>query len=844
MSRLDRPLVPGAPITLWRVSAIVEEQFDVAERPMEGEMDPFFFLTKEKNFIPHEYPCRTDFAERFRGRRPEERATGEADRVWLGFGSPRLDLSGFWFRATRLAARAEALVIAETAGRARLRLATCGGAILRVNGEEILWTAEYRRNFETAAEIAVNLAAGENRIELFMDDLAERDTRFYAQLDYEEGPAAQQAIRIEAKSEHARAVENALETMHFSRTCHDGGPVRLALPAPLPVPCHAEIRIEGDFMSHDPLPPTQIVLAAGATEIDLGHADALPADFRHVVVRLAVDGFAAERVYGTEIAHSTGQGPAPTDTGSRVMEALTAVAAGGEADTVRALARLALGDGGAETRAMIEAALPRIDACWDCADFALVPLIWCRTSWPELLGSELCARIDRTIRGYRYWMDEPGNDVQWYFSENHALLFHTAAHLGGALLPEEVFDRSGRTGAEQSRIGAERLASWFDHFEKWEMAEFNSAPYFPIDLKGLTALYALSPDAGLRARAASGIRRLIGIVANSAHRGVLTAAQGRSYEHTLRASMTLELSAIARLLWGSGSCGTRFHALPQLAVCLRDHGLILPDDTDRAIMAGDQAQEWRFAQGQEAIAKLYHHKTADHAMGSAVAYRWYEWGYQETLIHARLGENPNAQLWINHPGEVAHSGYGRPSYWGGSASIPRVQQYRDLALVRFAGVAPQPDFTHAWFPTGDFDNSRIEGDRVFARSGSAYLMLRGSSPFQIVESGPSAGNELRLSGRENWWLLRLGSAFAHGDEATFAARFAVLGPEDGETAIEVADPDYGRVVFHDDGTVTAEGRRIDPDEFTVSGQREFLPRVPFVTAQDKATAEACSGHGP
>ncbi|WP_220475223.1 hypothetical protein [Paracoccus onubensis] len=844
MSRLDRPLEAGMPVTLWRVSSIAEQPFDVPERPMEGEMDPFFFLTKEKNFIPHEYPCRTDFARRFQGRRPEERALAAPDRVWLGFGSPRLDLSGFWFRATRLAARAETLVIAGIAGRATLRLATCGGAILRVNGREILWMAEYRRNFETAAEIGVDLVAGENRIELFLDDLAERDTRFYAQLDYANGPSAQQAIRIEADAAHAREIETALETMHFSRSSHDGGPVRLTLPHALSVPCHAEIRIEGDFMSHDPFPPMRIALAAGATEIDLGDADALPADFRHVVVRLAVEGFAAERVYGTEIAHSAKQGVAPAARASRVTEALTAVAAGGEADTVRALARLALQDGGAETRAMIEAALPRIDACWDCADFALVPLIWCRTSWPELLGPDLCARIDRTICGYRYWMDEPGNDVQWYFSENHALLFHTAAHLGGALLPANTFLRSGRTGAEQSRTGAERLARWFDHFEKWEMAEFNSAPYFPIDLKGLTALYALSPDAGLRARAESGIRRLIGIVANSSHKGVLTAAQGRSYEHTLRASMTLELSAIARLLWGAGSYGTRFHATPQLAVCLRDHGLVLPDDTDRAILTGDQAQEWRFAQGQDAIAKLYHYKTADHAMGSAVAYRWYEWGYQETLIHARLGENPNAQIWINHPGEVTHSGYGRPSYWGGSASIPRVQQYRDLALVRFAGVASQPAFTHAWFPTGDFDNARIDGDRAYARSGSAYLMLRGSLPFRLIDSGPSAGNELRLSGQENWWLLRLGSARAHGDEAAFAARFAALCPEEGATAIKVVDPDYGCVTFHDDGSVVAEGRRIDPADFTVSGQREILPRVPFVTPQDKARTKVDTGPGP
>lgn len=822
MSLLLRPLAPGQPLTAWRVSPVAEERFDVPPRPMRGEMDPFFFLTKEKNFIPHEYPCRTDFAARFRGARPEERATPGALRTVLGFGSPRLDLSGFWFRPTRIAARAEAVVLCDAPGRARLRLATCGGAILRVAGQEVLWTAEYKRNFETMAEVEVDLPAGESLVELFLDDLAERDTRFYAQLDWLSGPPAQAGIRIEGDPAAAAAVEAALEAMHFPRVSHDGGPVALVLPRPLPLPAQATIRVEGDFMSHDPFPPVRRDLAAGAARLEVARAEELPADFRHFDVTLEVPGFAASRVFGTEVAHAAAQGPAPATLAERIEEALRAVATGGEADTVRAVARLALGDGGAETRAMIGAALPRIDDCWDCADFALVPLIWCRARWPDLLGPELCGRIDATILGYRYWMDEPGDDVQWYFSENHALLFHTAAHLGGHLLPDAVFARSGRRGAEQSAVGAERLRAWLDHFEAWEMAEFNSAPYFPIDLKGLTALFALSPDAGIRERAGRGIARLLEVVANSAHRGVLTGAQGRSYEHTLRASRTLELSAIGRMLWGTGSHGARFHATPQLALCLRDHALAMPDLADRAAWTGDGAQEWCFAQGQDRIAKLYHHKTRDHAMGSIAAYRWFEWGYQETLVHARLGADPDAQVWINHPGEVIHSGYGRPSYWGGSASVPRVQQYRDLALVVFDGVPPQPDFTHAFFPRDAFDRAEVAGDSAWATAGEARLLLRASGPLGEVTEGPSARCELRLAGRSGWWLLRLGSAALHGAAEAFAARFAALAPDAAEGDITVTDPDYGEVRFLASGVVEAEGRRLDPADWTVEGSRNIL----------------------
>ena len=121
-----------------------------------------------------------------------------------------------------------------------------------------------------------------------------------------------------------------------------------------------------------------------------------------------------------------------------------------EADTVRALARLASGRAGAETDAMIAGALPAIEDCHDCADFILVPLLWARRVYGEAIAGDLRRRIDAAILNYRYWMDEPGNDVQWYFSENHALLFHTAAYLAGDLLPEARFRRSGRIGAELS----------------------------------------------------------------------------------------------------------------------------------------------------------------------------------------------------------------------------------------------------------------------------------------------------------------------------------------------------------------------------------------------------------
>jgi hypothetical protein len=820
MSLLSHPLVPGQPITLWQHGETVETRYDVPDQPMAGEMDPFFFLTKEKNIIPHEYPCRTQFASERRGKRPHMALDGAQAKVWLPFGSPRLDLSGFWFRATHIATSASCIVDVDRPGTARLALRTCGGAILKVNGIEAGWMAPYRRNAETREEFTVDLNAGENRIEVWFDDLAERDARYYVQMDWLDGPPGVAGIAVPDLAT-ARAVETALATMHFDAPAYTGGVVALMLPHPLACDAVVSVKVEGDFMSHQAQSATH-ALPAGATRLGLAQVSDLPGDFRHFRVTLSAGGFDAGRTFGVEVCDMDAQAAVPATLSARVDEALQWVADKAEPDTVAALARLALGLGDARTEAMIVDTLPTIEDCWDCADFALVPLLWGRIRWGDLMSDALRARVDRAILGYRYWMDEPGNDVQWYFSENHALLFHTAAYLAGTLLPDATFTRSGRKGADQATVGLERVRAWLEHFAEWEMAEFNSAPYFPIDLKGLTALYALAPDADVRVKAQTAIGRLLLHVARSAHHGVLTAAQGRSYEHTLRAGRTLELSAITRLCFGTGNLGARFHALPGLALAIRDHRLTIDPALAAAASLTGGEQEWAFAQGQGRFAALYHAKTADWAMGSAGAYRWFDWGYQETLVHARIGRNPDAQVWVNHPGEVIHSGYGRPSYWGGSASVPRCQQYRGLAMLFFDGQPEQPDFTHAWFPAPAFDDVQFAGNSAAARSGGGAVLIRTSGPLEMVQDGPTTGCELRLAGRRGWWLLRLGQARALDSFVAHFTGLALIG-DDPRAVLSVEDPEYGLVTFHPDGTIDAEGRRLSPKDWTVAGHATLRP---------------------
>jgi hypothetical protein len=818
------PLRAGESVGHWRLGAQHEARFDVADQPMSGDMDPFFFVTKTKNFIPHEYPCRREFAAQHRGKRPVPKITFSPKDWWFSFDGKGVDLSGFWFRPTQIESWAATSLESDAAQTARFRLATCGGAILKVNGAEVAHLSRYQRNFEEAIEVDVALAAGANEIAVWFGDLCERDTRYGFELSVVEGRGLSVALYCDVPPDEAEEISPLLDGMRFEWPSFREGDVALLFPKPASCDCAVGITFEGDLPSGD-ASESRHTLKAGETRLVLGEVGKLPAGFFHIAVRLERDGFALSRALGVEICDPASAAAPPASLEARAHEALQHVATHGHTDSIAALAMLAAGKGDAADAAL-RANLPSIFDCYDCADFWLVPLLWCRAKFADAIAADTRAEIDRAVLGFRYWMDEPGNDVMWYFSENHALLFHAACYLAGSLYPDATFVRSGRKGTKQTEIGRARVHEWFDRFEADELAEWNSAPYFPIDFKGLAALAALAPDGDVKARAEHAIRRLLEIVALSSHQGMLTASQGRSYEHSLCPATTLELSSIARLFFGRGGFGSHVHALPLLALLVLEHGFSPDPRLERlALWQEDGALEWCFRQGPGGVAALYHHKTRDHAMGSVTGYRVGEWGYQETVLHLRLGTRPQSQIWINHPGERNVSGSARPSFWGGCGTLPRVQQYCDVAIANFDVKPDQVDFTHAWMPESEMDEIAHAGDRVAVRAGNALALLIGSASFVRVSNGPTAGCEFRLMGRHTRWLVRLSDCDKEGSLQGFLRRFANLRTTDGTAGeIWLDDPDYGRVEFQANGTVAAEGRSLDPLSWNHSGRAVRLPQ--------------------
>jgi hypothetical protein len=107
----------------------------------------------------------------------------------------------------------------------------------------------------------------------------------------------------------------------------------------------------------------------------------------------------------------------------------------------------------------IHNSLGKIQRKEDCSDFVIVPLLWSIQDQRSMYDEALYQEAVRTILDFRYWIDEPGNDVMWYFSENHAFLFHAAQYLAGHLFPDRTFTASGRTGKGAGGVGTETSPS-------------------------------------------------------------------------------------------------------------------------------------------------------------------------------------------------------------------------------------------------------------------------------------------------------------------------------------------------------------------------------------------------
>ena len=230
------------------------------------------------------------------------------------------------------------------------------------------------------------------------------------------------------------------------------------------------------------------------------------------------------------------------------------------------LARLAAG--GVPHEGIFHAALDFIDARKDCSDFVLHGILrmlyqfgpssgWWKagTGTSTLhfpLSRQIIERAKHTTLSFKYFPNEPSIDSLCTWTENHYILFTSAAYLAGQLYPDEVFSNSGESGLQKVELNRKRILRWLDLRFRTGFSEWLSHVYYDEDLTALLSLYDFAAEEEIRHKAEILIHLILLDMALNSFKGVFGSTHGRAYENTKKWSSNEGTTDTFKLLFGMG----------------------------------------------------------------------------------------------------------------------------------------------------------------------------------------------------------------------------------------------------------------------------------------------------
>ncbi|MCK9548018.1 MAG: hypothetical protein M0Q37_05850 [Sphaerochaeta sp.] len=683
--------------------------------------------------------------------------------------SERIEYSAFFKRPLALRFSVVVDLSSQESAPILLRLTSASALEVTFASQTILNFCEYRRNQATSHDLSLVVGKEKRRLSITVDDYAERDTQLFVHLQYLEGDTPIE-VTIEDDIDPVRVEEarSFLSSASSDRFNYDGQrPITL--------------RFEQEAVEHLDLgvtatltdahlkrrsTTTRLAIRAGERTCVLPDLFAGQVGMAQVNLSLTIGAVTLSKLLEFEYYdHALITEPAPLIS-ERKAQALAFIATHGVDSLQRGLAMALLGYEEACWLKILNDELIRMELRYDCSDFRLCALVWAyhRGVEQRLFPPALLQRMKAVLLAYRYHHDEPGTDVMWFFSENHAINFHAGQLLAAELFGSDTFTASGRSGAEQAKRAKALLVAWFDRFFTHGYEEWNSSVYIPIDLIALISLRELAQDDEIRALAARALAETFSIMAINSYRGVMASTYGRTYFKNLIGCRVGEASAINFIAFGQGYLNHHTYATTLFALSSYEVPQLIIEQYRR----GEPTLVVSTATACNIPLKVM--KSHHYILASAQWEGPARAGLQEHMVHLMIGD-VDTQIWINHPGEYAPFGSGRPAYFAGNGTIPCVHQEGSTVTLSFDLVYGEVDFTHAYVPIDRFDEVIRGPQRWFMRKGTVYVEIFAENGLTATETGPFAGHELVSHGRTNCWVLRV----ATEEEAGSFTRFQRMG---------------------------------------------------------------------
>lgn len=729
--------------------------------------------------------------------------------------SNAVELSSFFHNATILSGAAKTFVDSDKEQSLKFNLKCSCYLKIWVNGEVVGVYYPKTRNVEQEYTISIPVKQGTNELAIYMEDLAERDIFFYFELRYEGEDVITYHVPIDGKQGEIERYAQILRSLHTESYSLEKGIVKVYYDNTL---LKDEMEIYrsythyglNDSLSKDQnfrLTPDKNYFEMEVTQ---------PGEY--FCLFTAYSGSVELKLYlFINIYDKAAHDIKPADTLQARKEQAIEYIAQNTIDTVgSAMAQLHYhGHMTQEVKEIMNSLLPRVADKKDCADFVLLPTFAMYMQYGHLLDEEMKAYIRELALDFRYWFDEPGNDVMWFYSENHALLFHGCQYLAGHLFEEDTFKVSGLTGKQQKEIGKARLNKWLDEYLERGYDEWNSVTYLPIDFIGLFSLYLAAPDAEIKEKITRAIDSTFEIIAANFYKYKYTAAYARVYESNIKGAETNETNLFAWIAFGQGMV-TKF---------VNSSGLFSVSDyeppTLSHILNGThekpvtvQRKEGCFA------AHTYVHKTDDYSLATAVNFKPFTPGMQQHVLNIALGETATV-IGINHPGEKAFSGERRPSYWAGNGTLPYVFQHKNTALAVYNIESNHAvDFIHAVMPFSTLDEYEMRDQWFFARKDEGLVAIWWSNGYEKTTYGANTNKEVISYGRHHGLYIKCESMKDYRNFEHFIEKITETSISyDGQRSLCVKDHEYGEIQIDCTASylLNGEKKQVTPDERIVIG---------------------------
>jgi hypothetical protein len=651
------------------------------------------------------------------------------DMPWRysGGGSRYVDVSFFYHIPKRVELYAYTEIIAGEDKTFPAELWTYAAIDLWLNGNLACTVERPVYKPITRRQMTLPLKKGKNSVFVRMQNLGVRDTRSIFALQFRKGA---DALSFTLPGPDAEGLLN----------------IDLYLQG---------IFCNGDTLLLPPNPPGEITVEPAGTEFS-GNSIKLPPGTTRAVIKGRYGSHIQERV--VEVLGNIRPSFGAPDKGEaqRRKDIISRIAhnnkPGNRFIILNVLARYALGENDPGDRETILKSLEYIDERIDCSDFIAAGIIRLVKSYS--LDQDLLEKIRETFIHYRFWMDESGSDGMCFWSENHALLFHGAQLLAGAMYSGDVFTRSGRTGREQADLGLKRCGEWLADIKADGFEEFLSSGYMCVTIGALLNLVDFAPEP-ISSQAAEITDMLLEQLCRHAFKGSVIGPQGRVYRDVifpfLQGTQSL-LHYIDPSVPLTDNDWPVFFATTKYKppACLKDlmtaelseryscgNGEIVLYKRKNYVLSSaasprqDTAMKWRnisFDSGAEKDSYRYT-KSLNERFHGTTDFRPGVFGYQQHFWYAAL--NSECIAFTSLPGgDVDHSSM-RPGYWYGSGIFPAVKQDKNMLGAVYNIPETYPiNFTHLFFPSVKYDEYRLEEGWLFARKDKGWLGIWCSVPLE------------------------------------------------------------------------------------------------------------------